>query len=229
MKNEVFTYNGSPITFQLGNGAAMINATEMAKPFGKMPKDWLINKQTSEFLNALSSVRRISLSQLVVVNKGNSADFQQGTWMHEDVAIEFARWLAPAFAIWCNDRIKELLTKGHAELNNLSPAEQLLRMAQIAVEQERRTKALEAAQAATSERLKVLEAKQHTSPDYFTVVGYATLVGVRLPLEEAKRIGRAAAAICKRNGYMTGKCNDMRFGQVKTYPKDVLSALLTKV
>lgn len=32
--------------------------------------------------------------------------------MHEDVAMEFARWLSPAFAIWCNDRIKELLTIG---------------------------------------------------------------------------------------------------------------------
>lgn len=32
--------------------------------------------------------------------------------MHEDVALEFARWLSPAFAIWCNDRIKELLTTG---------------------------------------------------------------------------------------------------------------------
>lgn len=32
--------------------------------------------------------------------------------MHEDVALEFARWLSPAFAIWCNDRIKELLMNG---------------------------------------------------------------------------------------------------------------------
>lgn len=30
--------------------------------------------------------------------------------MHEDVAIEFARWLSPLFSIWCNDRIKELIT-----------------------------------------------------------------------------------------------------------------------
>ena len=35
-----------------------------------------------------------------------------GTWMHEDVALEFARWLSPRFAIWCNDRIKELLKYG---------------------------------------------------------------------------------------------------------------------
>lgn len=32
--------------------------------------------------------------------------------MHEDVALEFARWLSPAFTIWCNDRIKELLQYG---------------------------------------------------------------------------------------------------------------------
>ena len=32
--------------------------------------------------------------------------------MHEDVALEFARWLSPAFSIWCNDHIKELLTTG---------------------------------------------------------------------------------------------------------------------
>ena len=30
----------------------------------------------------------------------------------EDVALEFARWLSPAFAIWCNKRIKELLQYG---------------------------------------------------------------------------------------------------------------------
>lgn len=38
--------------------------------------------------------------------------------MHEDVALEFARWLSPAFAIWCNDRIKELLTTGVATISN---------------------------------------------------------------------------------------------------------------
>lgn len=28
------------------------------------------------------------------------------------MALEFARWLSPLFAIWCNDRIKELLRYG---------------------------------------------------------------------------------------------------------------------
>lgn len=38
--------------------------------------------------------------------------------MHEDVALEFARWLSPAFAIWCNDRIKELLRTGVTTVSN---------------------------------------------------------------------------------------------------------------
>lgn len=35
--------------------------------------------------------------------------------MHEDVAIEYARWLSPKFAIWCNDRIKELTQNGYVD------------------------------------------------------------------------------------------------------------------
>lgn len=108
-QNQIFQYNGSPITFQKGN-SVMVNATEMAKPFGKLAKDWLSNKSTKEFLSTLSSVRTIPLTDLVEIKQGGNKE--QGTWMHEDVAMEFARWLSPAFAIWCNDRIKELLKTG---------------------------------------------------------------------------------------------------------------------
>lgn len=106
-----YSYEGTPIAFERGAGV-MINATQMAKRFGKTPKDWLRNQQSEEFISTLSAVRQICLSQLVQVRKGNSSNFEQGTWMHEDVAMEFARWLNPAFAIWTNDRIKELLRDG---------------------------------------------------------------------------------------------------------------------
>lgn len=109
--SKVFNYNGSKITFNK-NGVVMINATEMAKPFGKRPVDWLQNQQSKEFINALAEVRKSTTADLVRVTKGGNDKNAQGTWMHEDVALEFARWLSPAFAIWCNDRIKDLLTTG---------------------------------------------------------------------------------------------------------------------
>lgn len=104
-----FDYNGTIIHFSKGDNV-MVNATEMAKPFGKLVGDWLRLKTTTEFANALSDDMQIPISALIQVVKGGSNE--QGTWMHEDVALEFARWLSPAFAIWCNKRIKELLQYG---------------------------------------------------------------------------------------------------------------------
>ncbi|OZI09323.1 DNA-binding protein [Siphonobacter sp. BAB-5385] len=74
----------------------MVNATEMAKPFGKRPAKWLELPSTQLFLNELETVRKSD--SLILTEEGRNG----GTWMHEDVALEFARWLSPAFAIWCN-------------------------------------------------------------------------------------------------------------------------------
>lgn len=106
--NQIFQYNGSPITFQKGD-SVMVNATEMAKPFKKRCNDFLSTKQTNELINSLSAKTGISATGLVIVNQGGN---NQGTWLHEDLALIFAQWLSPDFYLWCNDRIKELLQYG---------------------------------------------------------------------------------------------------------------------
>ena len=106
-ENQIFQYNGSPITFQKGD-SVMVNATEMAKPFGKRCNDFL-SKQTKELISSLSAKTGIPATGLVTVNQGGN---NQGTWMHEDLALVFAQWLSPDFYLWCNDRIKELLQYG---------------------------------------------------------------------------------------------------------------------
>lgn len=111
---SVFNYQGANITFDRGD-AVMVNATEMAKPFGKSASHWLRNQQVQEFMSELSKLRICNLDDLVQVKHGG---IDNGTWMHEDVALEFARWLSPHFAIWCNDRIKELLTQGVATISD---------------------------------------------------------------------------------------------------------------
>lgn len=128
---QVFSYNGNKITFDFGNGI-MTNATEMAKVFNKEPYGWLRLTSTRDFLwtllaekypksvphnlrNETPNLRNeTELSQILnslglikIVQGGNSE--LQGTWFNDDITIEFARWLAPVFAIWCNDRIKEML------------------------------------------------------------------------------------------------------------------------
>lgn len=144
-----FTYEGQRIEFRLSENV-MINATEMAKPFGKKPIHWLRLDSTKAFLLALvetkarcenltlnskamsdnrtlkSKLQKSSLNSDKATPIGNTyhsyygglvigqhGGANPGTWMHEDVAIEFARWLNPKFAIWCNDRIKEILRSGN--------------------------------------------------------------------------------------------------------------------
>ena len=72
MESKVFSYNGTPITFQIGN-TTMVNATEMAKPFGesKRAKNWLALQSTKEFIAVLSKGRNLPFAEMVVVTKGS--------------------------------------------------------------------------------------------------------------------------------------------------------------
>lgn len=107
-----------PFSIESSSNSVMVNATEMAKVENKLVADFLRLKSTTNFINALKSVMGIPISQILVILKGNSSNFQQGTWMCELLAIEFARWLNPAFGIWCNMKISELLKSGYTSLYN---------------------------------------------------------------------------------------------------------------
>ena len=115
MNNSIinFDYKGNQISFNKGENV-MVNATEMARPFGKSATHWLRNQSAKEFINEYAALRNRNPLDLVMVVNGDNG----GTWMHEDVALEFARWLSPAFAIWCNDRIKELMRTGVTTVSN---------------------------------------------------------------------------------------------------------------
>jgi hypothetical protein len=207
MLSQVYEFNGTPITFNKGE-SLMVNATQMAKPFGKRPTDWLKYQQSADFIAALAKVRNVTLDDLVVIRKGGS---DPGTWMHEDVALEFARWLSPEFAIWCNDRIKELL------LNNrpLSPAELMLQQAHMLVDIEKR-------QTETEKKLKELDARTATRPDYYyTATGYGIYVGRRISYSEAVRIGKRASQLCREAGLTIDRVRDSKYAWVGSYPEHI--------
>ena len=139
MENKVFQYNGSPITFQIGD-STMVNATQMAKPFSKKTYKWLELPSTKQFIETLQPLRKSE--RLVKTLNGI------GTWMHEDVALEFARWLSPQFAIWCNDRIKELLKFGITATpqtidNILADPDNAIRILTVLKEERKKVKLLE--------------------------------------------------------------------------------------
>ena len=107
--STIFSYNGNDITFKTENGITYVNATEMAKPFKKRPNDYLSLSSVNELINAITRKYGNADFQPVTIIRGTVSP---GTWMCEDLALDFAQWLSVDFRLWCLDRIKELLTTG---------------------------------------------------------------------------------------------------------------------
>lgn len=108
---QLFNYNSNPVSFRKANDTVYVNATEMAKPFGKRPIDYLKLTSTSELIQAVVRKNHIAENQIVMTERGG-ANFGGATWLNEDLAIDFAQWLSVDFRLWVADRIKQLLTTG---------------------------------------------------------------------------------------------------------------------
>lgn len=98
---------------------------------------------------------------------------------------------------------------------NMTSAEKYMRDAMMFLEQEKKLNEHD-------QRISVLEAKEKTRPDYFSVVGYASLNKIQLNNSLAMRIGRKASSICKKRDLLMDTTTDSRFGQVKLYPSKIL-------
>lgn len=93
----------------------------------------------------------------------------------------------------------------------------------IRIEQEQ----IKVRQLEQDERILQIEAKNATSPDYFTIMGYAILKKKKVNVTLAAEIGRKSTAICKQKGYPVEKVRDPRFGYVGSYPTEVLQTVFS--
>lgn len=134
-------YEGMPVTF---TEDGFFNATEVAAKYGKKPAHWLRTKDAKEYIDAmirfahrttsqvairqLGIPRGASFDDLVVVAHGGA---DNGTWLHPKLAVAFARWLNPDFAVWCDDQI-DLLIHGQ---NPTLEMKNLLRDLEVQMEQ----------------------------------------------------------------------------------------------
>jgi hypothetical protein len=103
------TYDDLEIIF--GNSHTLyINATQVAKQFGKTLENWKRSAETSKYIKALSRTVNLTDRDLIIVKKGGNDKNAQGTWIHKKLIIAFARWLSPDFAVWCDFQIEEILS-----------------------------------------------------------------------------------------------------------------------
>jgi prophage antirepressor-like protein len=70
----------------------------------------------------------------------------------------------------------------------------------------------------------LIQANSYNGPTtgFFTVRVYANVHGLRLSLTDVKEIGRRAASVCRRYGITVGRARDELFGELNSYPVEVL-------
>jgi len=101
-------YEGHPV--QLSDDG-WLNATAIAKKFGKRPSHWLELPTTGEYLDALSKRLSVGNSDTLIRRKmGRNG----GVWLHPKLAVAFARWLSADFSVWCDLQIDSIL---HGEVD----------------------------------------------------------------------------------------------------------------
>lgn len=100
------------VSFLRGN--AYVNLSDVAKPFNKRMSDWLRLKQTKSLIERFESDPSYNGNPAIYTKEGRTG----GTWAHPDIAIQFAQWCDPGFALWVSRQIRHLLTYGEVNIHH---------------------------------------------------------------------------------------------------------------
>jgi len=123
LKNQI---NNQDMTFKLilENGEVMdigirsdgyINATQLCKAGGKAFADYQKTKQTQDYLQALSSVMNIPITELIDIKHGG---IDQGTYVHRKIGYHMSQWISSYFSVQVSNVLDNLFITGRVELGN---------------------------------------------------------------------------------------------------------------
>jgi hypothetical protein len=114
---ELPTLNINNVIIVSRSEDSYINATQLCQAGNKKFNKWYRLDSTKQLIATLESDAQIWASQLVDIKKGNSNDFNQGSWIHPDLAIQLAQWISPIFALQVSKWIRTLFTNGSVSIN----------------------------------------------------------------------------------------------------------------
>jgi hypothetical protein len=117
---EARAWNGCAIQRRQSDG--FVNATAMCRAGGKRWNHYASNDRTREYICALAisvgaqipcaaavaGFPASGIHGLIEVIKGGQPELQ-GTWIHPRLAVDLARWISPAFAVWMDGWFLEAL------------------------------------------------------------------------------------------------------------------------
>ena len=116
-------FNNADIEQRIADG--YINLNQMAKATGKRIDNWTRLQSTKELIaefdsQIASSDPREQLPALVTSTSGIKGQRGGGgTWAHPDIAVQFAQWCSPAFALIVSRWVREWMTSGRVPMADI--------------------------------------------------------------------------------------------------------------
>jgi KilA-N domain len=92
---------------------AYCNLNDIAKPFGKRVDNWMRLKSTTSLMREFEQDPSYNGVSGVITKEGRGG----GTYVHPDIAIQFAQWCSPGFALWVSRQIRHLMTYGEVNIH----------------------------------------------------------------------------------------------------------------
>ena len=114
LKYEIVAINNIDVMADvslLQSDELFFNATLIAKQFGKLPADFLRLQSTQEYIEEILKDSQYGNSRSENLIRVTNGGKYKGTWLHKELAYEFAGWLSPLFRRnlhkWVESRINE--------------------------------------------------------------------------------------------------------------------------
>jgi len=123
-------------TVEFFRSGAYCNLGDIAKTFGKRVEDWRRLRGTKKLIEAFEKDPSYNGAPAIVVVRGQVSGAKSdhadppkpywlrgldtghgGTWAHPDIAIQFAQWCSPEFALWVSRQVRHLLTYGEVNVH----------------------------------------------------------------------------------------------------------------
>ena len=140
MNEVVKVFEGKEIMFKMVDGEVYAKANSMCEP--KQLENWKNSVNTKRYLEALKNKDSLKSRELILSKRGGE-ELGGGTWIHEKLILNLARYVSVDFELWCDEIIAELIREGEVSMKPKIPqtyAEALLEAGRLALENEQLVK-----------------------------------------------------------------------------------------
>lgn len=240
METLQLTYNGMPVIFSKGERVFQ-KITPVLQRFDEKANNYFRGKDRTQRYTAIARRNNLSVSFDSNMSLYNSTDFAHafpdmvkteagrkgGTWLSQEVLIDFAQWLSPDFAAWCDEKIREIMGYEVATREVLSELKVIRKIVDKMIEQEDKLISQDKKIQQLEEHVKKTEEK--TRKNYYSVAGYAYLKNIHVNHDKAQEISTKAKKKCRdRNVAIDNYVHD-EYGKIYVFPAEVLSEVFKEM